>query len=80
MLCCSRSPRLIIILLTIIAVTIGFGFYYQWPFITQYWPFLLILLCPLMHIFGGHDHQNRNSHSNADSPHEHLKKSGNGCH
>lgn len=43
--------------LLVIGVIIATGFYFQWEIIMQGWPFLIVLLCPLMHIFGGHNHK-----------------------
>ncbi|MBU2213029.1 DUF2933 domain-containing protein [Patescibacteria group bacterium] len=76
MFCCSRSPKILIAILVIVAGFIGLGFYLQWPFIIHYWPFFIIFLCPLMHLSGGHNH----GHNNEDDTHKHPKKSGDSCH
>ena len=61
MICCLRHGRLVIVILALIAGVIGLGFYFEWSFVTQNWPFFLFLLCPLSHLLGGHgeNHQNK---------------------
>lgn len=52
----SHHSTSLLYLLLLLGGTIGIGFYFQWTIITEGWPFLIILLCPLMHLFGGHHH------------------------
>lgn len=52
-------------ILIVITVVIGIVFYLSNKPITsiiEFWPLLLLLLCPVMHIFmhGGHNHNNHN--------------------
>lgn len=57
MFCCS-SKRLLFLVLLGLAMIFGLAYLFQWQIILGYAPFLLILLCPLMHLFGGHgNHQ-----------------------
>lgn len=67
------------IIIGIIIGILALGFAFQWPAVTQGWPFLFFLLCPLMHIFMGHDHggghQEKQHHASADH-----KKDGGSCH
>ncbi|PIQ76149.1 hypothetical protein COU78_01160 [Candidatus Peregrinibacteria bacterium CG10_big_fil_rev_8_21_14_0_10_49_24] len=67
MFCCLRHNRFFIIILAVITGIIGAGFLYKWDFVTQNWPFFLLLLCPLMHTFGGHSHGVKSDSSHADS-------------
>ncbi|PIR53034.1 hypothetical protein COU76_03200 [Candidatus Peregrinibacteria bacterium CG10_big_fil_rev_8_21_14_0_10_49_10] len=73
----SKSPVTIIVLIIGI-ITLGFAF--QWPAITQGWPFLLFLLCPLMHLFMGHDHGGGGHKEHQQHPSEKDKKDGGSCH
>lgn len=66
-----------LIILGIIGI-LGLGFYLQWPILTQGWPIFIFLLCPLMHIFMGHNHGDRHEgHTDAS---EDRKKDGGSCH
>lgn len=53
MFCCT-SKRLIFLVILGLAMILGLAYFFQWQIILGYAPFLLILLCPLMHLFGGH--------------------------
>ncbi len=65
MICCLRHGRLVIAVLVLIAGMIGLGFYFQWPVVTQNWPFFVFLLCPLGHLLGGHSHtDHEDKHAN----------------
>ncbi|HLD32899.1 MAG TPA: DUF2933 domain-containing protein [Candidatus Peribacteraceae bacterium] len=75
--CCSRSSRLPFLLL-IAGGIIGLGFFFQWPLITQYWPFFLVFLCPLMHLFAGHNHGEHPKEQTDTSKNQ--KHDGGSCH
>lgn len=56
--------------LIMLALIVGFYLIKEhWTHLGQSWPYLLLLLCPLMHIFmhGGHGHGHGNSDHNAHS-------------
>jgi hypothetical protein len=57
------TPGVVIIMLAVIAA------FYQlrehWTHVLGSWPYLLLLLCPLMHVFG-HGHGGHGSHSHGD--------------
>ncbi|PIR49297.1 hypothetical protein COU79_05685 [Candidatus Peregrinibacteria bacterium CG10_big_fil_rev_8_21_14_0_10_54_7] len=69
----------LLITLAIIIGILGLGFAFQWPAVTQGWPFLLFLLCPLMHLFMGHDHSG-GSHEEQHHASSTQKKDGGNCH
>ena len=39
----------------------------HWGHVAGYWPYLLLLACPLMHLFHGHGGHGGHGHSNADA-------------
>lgn len=53
MFCCTNK-RLPFLVIFGLATVLGLAYLLQWQVILSYAPFLLILLCPLMHLFGGH--------------------------
>lgn len=56
MFCCT-SKRLILLVVLGLAIVLGLAYLFHWQIVLGYAPFLLILLCPLMHLLGGHgDH------------------------
>ena len=61
MICCLHHSRLVIAILALVGVIMGLGFYFQWSFVTQNWPFFIALLCPLGHLLGGRhiDHEDK---------------------
>lgn len=67
----------LIIVLIVFAGIIGLGFYFEWPAITNNWPFLIFLLCPIMH-FMGHCHGSGHSHTSSKS--ENLDEPNKKCH
>lgn len=56
------------------------GFAFQWPAVTQGWPFLFFLLCPLMHLFMGHDHGGGGHEEHHQHSSDSNKKDGGSCH
>jgi len=44
------------LILGLLAIVLVAGFTFQWPAVTQGWPLLFLLLCPFMHFFMGHNH------------------------
>lgn len=56
---CCMNKRMLIFVLIGVAVFVGLAYAFQWKAVLGYAPFLIFLLCPLMHVFmmGGHgDH------------------------
>jgi hypothetical protein len=51
---CMTSKRWLIVLLVLLLLVLGLAYVFQWQIILAYAPFLLVLACPLMHLFGGH--------------------------
>jgi len=39
----------------------------HWTHAAGYWPYLLLLVCPLMHLFHGHGHDHGHGSSHLDS-------------
>ena len=68
----SRRPLLIAAVMTAL---IG-AFYLlreHWGHVAGYWPYLLLLACPVMHLFhghGGHGHQGHGSSANRSPANE----------
>jgi hypothetical protein len=50
------------------AVGVGYFLWIHKAHVMQYIPYALLLLCPLMHIFGGHGHK---CHKENDPKHSH---------
>jgi hypothetical protein len=49
--------------------------------LAQYWPLLLVLACPLMHLFHGHgEHRHQASDAKDAGKAQSEKKHGGGCH
>ena len=65
--CCSHRP---FVRGSVIAIFAIVGGYYLWmqhrAHVPQYWPLGIFLLCPLVHIFGGH-------HDHSSHPNQTLK-------
>jgi len=56
---CCMNKRMLLFVLIGVAVFVGLAYAFQWKAVLGYAPFLIFLLCPLMHVFmmGGHgDH------------------------
>ncbi len=52
---CCMNKRMLIFVLIGVAVFVGLAYAFQWKAVLGYAPFLIFLLCPLMHVFmGGH--------------------------
>lgn len=60
------SKRLILLVILGLALVFGLAFLFQWQSVLGYAPFLFILLCPLMHLLGGHSTSHR-----GDAPRDH---------
>jgi hypothetical protein len=60
------------LILGLLAIVLVAGFTFQWPAVTQGWPVLFFLLCPLMHLFMGHNHGG--SHGSSEKSAEDHKK------
>lgn len=67
MFCVNNKRLLLLIVLGFISV-LGLAYVYHWQVILAYSPFLLMLMCPLMHLFmmGGHGGHDREQHSTKD--------------
>lgn len=63
--------KLFIILGILVTVLVA-GFTFKWPAVTQGWPILILLMCPLMHLFMGHDHGAKHSSSSQNSKNKHI--------
>ncbi|MEK7217865.1 MAG: DUF2933 domain-containing protein [Patescibacteria group bacterium] len=61
MSCFSNKRFLIGLLVTVVAV-VGLAYAFQWQTVLKAVPFLIVLACPLMHLFmmGGHNQHDRN--------------------
>ncbi len=62
MFCCTNK-RLILLAILGLAIVLGLAYFFRWQIVLDYAPFLLILLCPLMHLLGGHGGHGDNSDS-----------------
>ena len=69
MFCCTNK-RLILLVILGLAIVLGLAYLFHWQIVLGYAPFLLILLCPLMHLLGGHGNHG-NTH---DAPKSDEKK------
>lgn len=38
----------------------------HWSHVSGMWPYLLLLACPVMHLFHGHGHQDHSGHGRRD--------------
>ena len=72
-------PKSAYLIIGIIIGVLVMGFAFQWPAVTQGWPILIFLLCPLMHLFMGHDHGG-GGHGEHHQVTEEGKKDGESCH
>lgn len=56
---CTNKHLLFLVVLGL-AIVLGLAYFFHWQIVLSYAPFLLILLCPLMHLFGGHGNHQTN--------------------
>ncbi len=59
--------RLTITLLGFLAIIGFFLLTEHWAHVYGYWPYLLLLACPLLHLFGHGGHGGHGSHRNGDT-------------
>jgi Protein of unknown function (DUF2933) len=62
-----RNP-LVIAALMIALIGVFYVLREHWGHIAGYWPYLILLGCPLMHLFHGHGHHHHHKHSGHEKP------------
>jgi len=78
MFCCKNSKTIWVFTALIIGL-VAVGYYLKWPLITNNLWILVILVCPLMHLFMGHGGHEAHEASSAQNKTQKPKQHEGGC-